>query len=53
LPVAAGFLAAWVSAVLSVKWMVRWLQSRGLSLFGWWRLAAAAAVTALILTGRA
>ncbi len=53
LPVAAGFLAAWVSAVVSVKWMVRWLQSRGLSLFGWWRLAAAAGVTALILTGRA
>jgi len=53
LPVAAGFLAAWVSAVVSVKWMVRWLQSRGLSLFGWWRLAAAAGVTALILTGHA
>lgn len=51
LPVAAGFVAAWVSAVVSVKWMVRWLQSRGLSVFGWWRLAAAAAVTALILTG--
>jgi undecaprenyl-diphosphatase len=53
LPVAAGFAAAWVSAVISVKWMVAWLQNRGLSLFGWWRLAAAAGVTALLLTGAA
>lgn len=53
LPVAAGFVAAWLAAVLSVKWMVKWLQSRGLSLFGYWRLAAAAGVAALILTGRA
>ena len=49
---AVGFIAAWVSAVLAVKWMVAWLSERGLAVFGWWRLAAAGVVVALILTGR-
>ena len=51
LELALGFLAAWISAVLAVKWMVAWLNRRGLAVFGWWRLAAAAIVTALLLTG--
>lgn len=33
-----GTLSAWVFAVVSVKWMVRWLQSHGLALFGWYRV---------------
>lgn len=49
---AIGFFAAWISAVLAVKWMVAWLNRRGLAVFGWWRLAAAAIVAALLLTGR-
>jgi undecaprenyl-diphosphatase len=49
--IAAGFAAAWISAVLAVRWMVSWLQRRGLRLFGWWRLGAALAVSLLILTG--
>lgn len=53
LPVALGFVAAWLSAVLSVKWMVRWLQNRGLAIFGYWRLAVAAIVAALVLTSAA
>lgn len=48
----AGFLAAWVSAMLSVFWMVRWLQTRQLAVFGWWRLAAAGVVVLLVLFGR-
>ena len=47
-----GFLAAWLSATVSVRWMVGWLQRRGLALFGWWRLAAAALVLVLVYTGR-
>lgn len=52
LELAAGFGAAWVSAVLAVKWMVAWLSRRGLGVFGWWRLAAAAFVLFMIGTGR-
>ena len=51
-PIAVGFAAAWLSAVASVRWMVGWLNTRGLGVFGWWRLVAAALVTALLLTGR-
>ena len=40
--VTAGFVAAWLSAMLSVTWMVGWLQHRRLAVFGWWRIAAAA-----------
>ena len=49
---AAGFLAAWISAMASVSWMVGWLQQRGIAVFGWWRLAAAAVVVALMLAHR-
>jgi len=49
---ATGFLAAWIAAVVSVKWMVAWLSTRGLGVFGWWRLGAAGAVSVLLLTGR-
>ena len=49
---AVGFVAAWISAVLAVKWMVAWLNTRGLAVFGWWRLAAAGLVTVLLLTGQ-
>ena len=47
----AGFIAAWLSAWLAVKWMVAWLSRRGLGVFGWWRLGAAALVAGLLLTG--
>jgi undecaprenyl-diphosphatase len=41
-----GTLSAWLCAVLSVKWMVRWLQSHGLEVFGWYRVLLALAVGA-------
>jgi undecaprenyl-diphosphatase len=46
----AGFVMAWASAAVAVKWMVAWLNRRGLSVFAWWRFAAAA-VAALVLLG--
>ena len=31
-----GLVVAFLSALLAVKWMVDWLQHRGLELFGWY-----------------
>jgi undecaprenyl-diphosphatase len=44
LGMAQGFVTAWVAAVISVKWMVRYLGRHGLALFGWYRVLLALAV---------
>jgi undecaprenyl-diphosphatase len=50
-PIAIGFVAAWLSAVLAVKWMVSYLNRHGLGVFGYYRIALALIVAALILSG--
>lgn len=45
-----GFVAAFLSAAASVIWMVDYVQRRGLRVFGWYRIAAAAVVAVLALT---
>ncbi len=46
-----GLLTALISAFLAVRWMVGWLQSRGLEVFGWYRLGAAAVLVGLLAVG--
>ncbi|HEY5704280.1 MAG TPA: undecaprenyl-diphosphate phosphatase [Terrimicrobiaceae bacterium] len=46
-----GFLGAWVSAVLAVKWMVAYLKKHGMQIFGYYRILLAIVVTVLILGG--
>ena len=46
-----GFLGAWVSAVLAVKWMVAYLKEHGMQIFGYYRIALAIVVAVLILGG--
>ncbi len=49
---ALGFIAAFVSAVIAVKWMVSYLQRHSLAVFGWYRLGLGALVAALLLMGQ-
>jgi undecaprenyl-diphosphatase len=48
-PLLIGFGAAWLSAVLAVQWMVGYLKSHGMEIFGWYRVLLAMAVTAWLL----
>ena len=44
-------MLAFVAAVVSVRWMVSWLQARGLDVFGWYGLAIGLATVAAISAG--
>lgn len=46
-----GLIAAFITAVIAVRWMVNYLTSGSLRIFGWYRIAAAAVCAVLLLTG--
>ena len=46
-----GLISAAFSATLAVKWLVSYLQSHGLSVFGWYRIAIGLAIGAMVATG--
>ncbi len=48
-PLLVGFAAAWLSAVLAVKWMVGYLKSHGMEIFGWYRVGLAVVVALWLL----
>jgi undecaprenyl-diphosphatase len=45
-----GLVVAFVSAIVTVKWMVSYLNRHGLALFGYYRVALALVVTVLLVT---
>jgi undecaprenyl-diphosphatase len=51
-PVGLGIAVATMSAAVTVRWLVRFLNRHGIGPFGWYRLAAAAVFAALLLSGR-
>lgn len=48
---ALGLIAAFVTAVIAVKWVVGYLTTHDLRIFGWYRLIIAALGIVLLLTG--
>jgi undecaprenyl-diphosphatase len=51
LPIVVGVVAAAISAALAVKWLVTYLQSHGLSIFGWYRIALGLVAGGLVVSG--
>lgn len=47
-----GIVVAGITAFLSVKFMIDWLNKRGLAVFGWYRLAVGVLAIGLILGDR-
>ena len=46
-----GFVAAFVSAVIAVRWMVGYLQRHSFAIFGWYRVGIAGLTVVLVATG--
>jgi undecaprenyl-diphosphatase len=46
-----GFAGAWLSAIVAVKWMVAYLNNHGMQIFGYYRVAIAIGVGALLVSG--
>ena len=45
-----GIVVAGIAAFISVRWMLNWLQHRGLEVFGYYRIGVGVVVAALLVT---
>ena len=46
--IAVGFIAAFVTALLVVRWVLRFVQTHGYGVFAWYRIVVGAAILALV-----
>ncbi len=46
-----GGIVAFITAAIAVRWLVAFLRTRPLSIFGWYRIGIAAATAVMIATG--
>ena len=46
-----GFVVAFVSAALAMRWLVGYLHRHGLAIFGWYRIGVAVLALVLVATG--
>jgi len=51
-PLIVGMLAAWGAAFFAVKWMVGYLNTHSMAIFGWYRVVLAIAVAAWLMSER-
>jgi undecaprenyl-diphosphatase len=49
--IAVGFAAAFVSALLVVRWLLGFVSRRGYALFGWWRIIVGGVAMVALLSG--
>jgi undecaprenyl-diphosphatase len=46
-----GLVVAGIAAFIAVRWMVEYLRTRSLAIFGWYRIGAAITAGVLVITG--
>jgi len=49
--IAVGFVMAFISAVLVVRWLLGYLGNHGFAVFGWWRIAVGVTALVALLAG--
>jgi undecaprenyl-diphosphatase len=49
--IAIGFLAAFVTAVLVVRWVLNYVSKHGFAIFGWWRIVVGTAALLALWSG--
>lgn len=49
--IAVGFVAAFVTAVLVVRWVLGYVSTHGFALFGWWRIIVGSVALGLLSLG--
>nr|WP_207470525.1 undecaprenyl-diphosphate phosphatase [Paracoccus fontiphilus] len=50
--IAVGFVAAFVSALIVVRWLLGYVSKHGYALFGWWRIIVGSIVLAALLASK-